>query len=109
MSGSLARSSELRQKSRPIPGLEARGLTQQGLERILESTGDVRFNHHVVERLAIRLKAVVEGLATSHPTIVLHLPDFLHVPADSWERLGASLDSERLQKVNLFRPLGLSL
>ncbi|CAE7208953.1 FBXL2, partial [Symbiodinium microadriaticum] len=81
----------------------ARGLTQQGLERILESTGDVRFNHHVVERLAIRLKAVVEGLATSHPTIVLHLPDFLHVPADSWERLGASLDSERLQKVNLFR------
>ncbi|OLP86997.1 hypothetical protein AK812_SmicGene31833 [Symbiodinium microadriaticum] len=78
----------------------ARGLTQQGLERILESTGDVRFDVDVLERLAIPREAVVEGLATSHPT-TLHLPDFQNVPADSWERLGASLDSDRLRKVDL--------
>ncbi|CAE7466891.1 unnamed protein product, partial [Symbiodinium necroappetens] len=78
----------------------ARGLTQQGLERILASTGDaIHFDGEVVERLAINRMAVVEGLATSHPT-TLHLPDFF-VPADSWERLGASLDSDRLRKVDL--------
>ncbi|CAE7358498.1 unnamed protein product [Symbiodinium necroappetens] len=78
----------------------ARGLTQQGLERILESTGDVRFDGGLIERLAIPQEAVVEGVATLHPA-TLHLPDFVDVPADSWERLGASLDSERLRKANL--------
>ncbi|OLQ11729.1 hypothetical protein AK812_SmicGene4454 [Symbiodinium microadriaticum] len=78
----------------------ARGLTQQGLERILESTGDARFDGDLVERLSITRKEVVEGLATSHPT-TLHLPLFYNVPGDSWERLGGSLDSERLRKVNL--------
>ncbi|CAE7678881.1 unnamed protein product [Symbiodinium necroappetens] len=79
----------------------ARGLTQQGLERILESTGDdVHFNGLVVESLSIPQEAVVEGLAKSHPTL-LHLPGFENVPADSWERLGASLDSDRLRKVDL--------
>ena len=103
MSDPLALSS----KTRHPRGLEARGLTQQGLERILESTGDARFDGDLVERLSITRKEVVEGLATSHPT-TLHLPLFYNVPGDSWERLGGSLDSERLRKVNLRAPLGLS-
>ena len=97
------------EKNSAPPGFEARGLTQQGLERILESTGDAHFDVRVVERLAIPQEAVVEGLATSHRTTTLHLPNFQNVPADSWERLGASLDSERLRKVDLYVPLGLSL
>ena len=100
--------SHLQKKTSKAPCLEARGLTQQGLERILESGGDAHFGVKVLESLGFAREAVVDSLVKSQPTI-LHLPLFRGVPADSWERLGASLDRHRLRKVNLYRRLGLFL
>ena len=88
--------------------LEARGLTQQGLEQILESGGDAHFGSEVLKSLGCSQEAVVDLLATSHHLATLHLDRF-DVPADAWERLGASLDGERFRKVNFIWPLGLFL
>ncbi|CAE7765797.1 unnamed protein product [Symbiodinium sp. CCMP2592] len=82
----------------------ARGLTQQGLDRILASGADVLFHSHVLESLGFfSEEAVVDLLAASQPT-TLHLLGFLKVPAASWERLGAGLarHGERLRKANLY-------
>jgi len=80
----------------------AHGLKKPGLEGILDFNVDSCYDGGVLLGLGCSQEAVVRSLEQyqDHPAS-LHLQNFRSVGADAWERLGASLGSERLQKVDL--------
>ncbi|CAE7717433.1 unnamed protein product, partial [Symbiodinium microadriaticum] len=82
----------------------AHGLKKPGLEWILDFNLDSCYDGGVLLGLGCSQEAVVRGLEQYHPA-TLHLQNFRNVPADAWERLGASLGSPSLQKVDLSVPL----